>query len=67
MRVLRKTGLHLSLAAKSSFYLPAFDISRSCRNEGKAANYLLMTFLFSLYFSGGFTIGYRKVSGGYIF
>ncbi len=30
-RSLRKTGLHESLSAKSSFYLPAFEISRSCR------------------------------------
>jgi len=28
---LRRTGLPLSLLAKSSFYLPAFEISRSCR------------------------------------
>jgi len=28
---LRKTGLQLPLSAKSSFYLPAFQISRSCR------------------------------------
>jgi hypothetical protein len=28
---LRRTGLHLSLSAKSSLYLPAFEISRSCR------------------------------------
>jgi hypothetical protein len=27
----RRTGLHSSLSAKSSFYLPAFEISRSCR------------------------------------
>ncbi len=26
---LRKTGFHLSLSAKSSFYLPAFEISRN--------------------------------------
>jgi hypothetical protein len=26
----RRTGLHLPLSAKSSFYLPVFDISRSC-------------------------------------
>jgi hypothetical protein len=25
---LRRTGLHLSLSEKSSFYLPAFEISR---------------------------------------
>ncbi len=28
---LRRTGLHWSLSAKSSFYLPVFEISRSCR------------------------------------
>jgi hypothetical protein len=28
---LRRTGLHLSLSKKSSFYLPAFEISRPCR------------------------------------
>jgi len=28
---LRRTGLHLSLLAKSSFYLTAFEIFRSCR------------------------------------
>ncbi len=28
---LRRTGLHLSTSTKSSFYLPAFEISRSCR------------------------------------
>jgi hypothetical protein len=28
---LRRTGLHLYLSAKSSFYLPAFEICRSCR------------------------------------
>jgi hypothetical protein len=27
----RRTGLHSSLSAKSNFYLPAFEISRSCR------------------------------------
>jgi hypothetical protein len=28
---LRRTGLHLSLPEKSSFYFPAFEISCSCR------------------------------------
>ncbi len=32
---IRKTGLHLSLSAKSSFYLPAFEISRSCRTASE--------------------------------
>ena len=27
----RRTGLHWSISAKTSFYLPAFEISRSCR------------------------------------
>jgi hypothetical protein len=29
--ILRRTGLHLSLSVKLSFYLPAYEISRSCR------------------------------------
>ncbi len=32
---LRRTGLHLSLSAKSSFYLPAVDIPRSCRTASE--------------------------------
>jgi hypothetical protein len=32
----RRTGLHCSLSAKSSFYLPAFEISRSCRTASGA-------------------------------
>ncbi len=32
---LRRTGLHLSLAAKSSFYLPVFEISRTCRTASE--------------------------------
>ncbi len=35
---LRRTGLHLSFAAKSSFYLPAFEISRSCRTASTVYN-----------------------------
>ncbi len=34
---LRRTGLHLSLSA--SFYLPAFEISRSCRTVSAGAKY----------------------------
>jgi hypothetical protein len=30
-RSLRRTGLNLSISAKSFFYLPAFEISSSCR------------------------------------
>ncbi len=33
---LRRTGLHLSLSAKSSFYLSACEISRSCRTASNA-------------------------------
>ncbi len=28
-----RTGLHCSISAKTSFYLPAFEISRSCRTS----------------------------------
>jgi hypothetical protein len=31
----RRTGLRSSLSAKSSFYLPAFEISRSCRTASE--------------------------------
>jgi hypothetical protein len=33
---LRRTGLHLSLSAKAGFYLPAFEIPRSCRTASEA-------------------------------
>jgi hypothetical protein len=33
----RRTGLHWSISAKSSFYLPAFEISRSCRTASVEA------------------------------
>jgi hypothetical protein len=36
---LRSIGLHLSLSAKSSFYLPAFEISRSCRTGSGALTF----------------------------
>jgi len=37
---LRRTGLQLTLSAKFSFYLPAFEISRSCgtASERKASS-----------------------------
>jgi hypothetical protein len=36
---LKRTGLHSSLSAKSRFYLPAFEISRSCRTASSNTVY----------------------------
>ncbi len=35
----RRTGLHLYISAKSRFYLPAFEISRSCRTASGDLKY----------------------------
>ncbi len=45
---LRKTGLHWSISAKSSFYLPAFEISRSCHTASGNAGLEINTYLTEL-------------------
>ncbi len=48
---LRRTGLHLTLSAKSSFHLPAFEISRSCCNASERFYRLLPKEIGALSFS----------------
>jgi hypothetical protein len=45
---LRRTGLHLSLSAKSSFYTPAFEIFRSCPTASGYRRPVQKNCLFSL-------------------
>ncbi len=49
----QRTGLHLSLSAKSSFYLPAFDISCSCRTTSAAVPVLQGEGLYGALAEGG--------------